>query len=227
MFRSIALMTAPLALLLLAGCMQTSQARKVERSGFLGDYSRLRVGVEGEPLMVFRNPGADFAKYDQILWEPVEIWVDMNSMPTEMPDEDIQVLADLLAMSCKERLAGHYATADELGPSVLRVRLALTEADKSFVPLDLLSTVYPQARVLSELKRWATGSDYFVGGVSAEIELRDGATGEILYQAADRRIGRRSTKGVFDSWSDVKDGFDHWAMLMSASLERERARPSS
>jgi len=39
------------------GCPATYQARSVKPSGFLGDYSQLRPGKEGEALLVYVRPG--------------------------------------------------------------------------------------------------------------------------------------------------------------------------
>lgn len=58
----------------LVGCGTTDQARKVDTSGFLGDYSQLQPGKSGEALLVYRNPGADFSKYDKVLVDPVAVW---------------------------------------------------------------------------------------------------------------------------------------------------------
>lgn len=50
------------ALALLGGCAASQQARNVETSGFLGDdYALLHAGEEGEALLVYRNPNANWA----------------------------------------------------------------------------------------------------------------------------------------------------------------------
>jgi uncharacterized protein YcfL len=48
--------------LMLVGCGSSRQAREVEPQGFLGDYSMLTPGVEGQPLLRYENPNADWAK---------------------------------------------------------------------------------------------------------------------------------------------------------------------
>ena len=49
----------------------TIQGREVVFSGFLDDYSILREGGKGEPLLVYKNPTVDFAAYDKILLDPI------------------------------------------------------------------------------------------------------------------------------------------------------------
>ena len=63
-----------LLLALLAGIYSTGcQATKPSYSGFLGDYGLLQPGGEGEALLVYRNPKADFADYDKVLLDQVTI----------------------------------------------------------------------------------------------------------------------------------------------------------
>ena len=49
------------AIAMLAGCESepTRQVRQVTPSGFLGDYSMLREGGQGEAALVYFNPKAD------------------------------------------------------------------------------------------------------------------------------------------------------------------------
>src|SRR5882724_3558234 len=60
------------------GCPATYQARSVKPSGFLGDYSQLRPGKEGEALLVYVRPGVEWTKYDKIWLEPVTVWGDVK-----------------------------------------------------------------------------------------------------------------------------------------------------
>ena len=54
-------------MLVVTGCAATQEAKSVEKSGFLGDYSLLREGerstikegVEDQALWIYRNPAAD------------------------------------------------------------------------------------------------------------------------------------------------------------------------
>lgn len=54
-------------MLVVTGCAATQEAKSVEQSGFLGDYSLLREGerstikegVEDQALWIYRNPAAD------------------------------------------------------------------------------------------------------------------------------------------------------------------------
>ena len=65
--KSIYLLISFLLICSLIGCPSTHQARKVEDSGFLKDYSRLKKGVGDEALQEYINPAANFSTYDKVL----------------------------------------------------------------------------------------------------------------------------------------------------------------
>ncbi len=79
------------SLAILVGCESepTKQIRPVTTSGFLGDYSMLREGGEGEAALVEVSPKADFAAHDKIILDPVTIG-DLSRAtgfrPTPTPD---------------------------------------------------------------------------------------------------------------------------------------------
>jgi len=56
--------------LLFTACASTKQARNVEPSGFLGDYSKLQEGGKDEALLVYRNPHANISRFNKIIIEP-------------------------------------------------------------------------------------------------------------------------------------------------------------
>jgi hypothetical protein len=211
------------ALSLVAGCATTKQARNVETSGFLGDYSKLHQGAKGEALLVYRNPSADFSKYDKVLLEYVTIWKSPDSSLEKVPHAELRRLSLDLYSQVKRKLEEDYELVDQPGPGVMRLRLALTEAGKSNVALDIFSTIVPQARILSAGKSMATGTESFVGGAAGEAELTDADTGEILFAAVDRRAGGKSFKGSSDPWSDVHYSFAYWAHRIRDRLREERA----
>ena len=211
--------------LALTGCAATHQARSVKPSGFLSDYSQLREGKEGEALLVYVRPGVDWKKYDAILLEPVEVWHDAarTGFLQDVPKDEAQVLADYLDASLRNALKSDYRFVDRPGPGVLRLRVAITEAEGSTVPLDAVSTVIPQMRTLSAVKRLATGTAAFVGKAGVEGELIDGLTDQRLGAAVDRRVGQKRAKGVLNTWDDVQGAFDFWSERLRTRLAELRA----
>ncbi len=206
---------------LVISCAPTQQARDVGESGFLVDYSRLTRGGSEEALYVYRNPAARFSKYDKVLIEPVTVWKSEGSSVAEVPEDDLQNLADLFYRLMREQLEKDYQIVDEAGPGTMRLRVAITEAEKANVVLNVLSTVTP-LRIFSSSKSMATGTHAFVGKAGAEGELTDSETGQVLIQAVDRRAGANSMKGATSSWGDVEQALRYWAERIRTRLAVER-----
>lgn len=93
-----------------SGCAKTQQARRVETSGFLEDYSQLQEGKEDEALLVYINPAADFSLYDKVLLDDVTVWRAADSDLQDVPEEDIEELALELHEAMVENLKEDYET---------------------------------------------------------------------------------------------------------------------
>lgn len=204
-----------------SSCMPIKQARNVEASGFLGDYSALREGKNGEALKIYLNPKYQQTckTYDKVLIEPVGIWVGKNSDTATLSREDKQMLVNHLHGSLVNELGKHYQIVNTLQPGTLRIKTAITEAEGSWVALDTVSSFVPQLLVMSKLKEIATGTGTFVGKASGEVEITDANSGERLAAAVDRMVGNKSVTGVSSKWDDVTRTFDDWSDRMAYRLE--------
>ena len=210
---------APLALLWLSGCAATQEAKSVEKSGFLGDYSMLKEGQrstfkegsEDQALSVYKNPAVDWKKYKKVQLDPVTVWLGPKSQMKDVPAEDRQRLANLLWSKLDEQLRKDYEMTSQPGPDVLRIQVAITEGESSNAVLDTLSSIVPQLRMLSGGKSLATGVSLFTGSASVEAKATDGDTGALLVAAVDRRGGTKSLSGVTNSWNDVEQAYRSWA----------------
>jgi Protein of unknown function (DUF3313)/Putative Ig domain len=209
---------------LLAGCAASQQAREVEQSGFLGqDYELLRPGEEGEALLVYRNPEAPWRSYDKIKLDPVTIWAGKGSEFEDFSEPERQELADTLYTMVHEELSKDFKMVDEFGPGVLRVQVAITDAETSNPTMDTISTVLPQGLLLSQTTGLITGKPGFVGEASVELKATDGETGELVAAAVDRRVGGKSVTGApTDSWDDVRQAYRYWAKQLRYRLCTER-----
>jgi hypothetical protein len=204
----------------LGGCAATQQARKVEPSGFLGNYAQLQEGGEGEAKLVYIDRTANWAGYDKMMIDPVTIWYDADA--SNVPKEEAQVLADYLDASLRHHLKQDYALVDRPGPGVLRLRVAMTEAQGAKTALNLVSTVVPQLRALSTVKKIATGTHAFVGRAGVEAEILDSMSNRRLAAAVDRRVGGKTIKGATSTWDDVQKAFDYWSERIQTRLAELR-----
>ena len=103
---------------------------------------------------------------------------------------------------------------------VLVLHGAITEARKSHPVLNLISTVYPAALVISYGKQLITGTGTGVGDVRVEAELLDGQTGQRMAAAVDERAGTKALRTKFDgTWGDLKLAFDWWSARFVERIE--------
>lgn len=204
----------------LGGCASTQEAKSVEKSGFLGDYSLLKEGErstikegpENQALWIYKNPVADWRKYKKIQLDPVTIWMSQkDSQLKDVSVEDRQRLSALLWSKLDEQLRKDYVMTGQSGPDVMRLQVAITEAGESNAVLDTVTSIIPQTRLLSGMKSVATGVSLFTGSASVEGKMTDTETGTILSEAVDRRGGTKSLSGVTNSWNDVEEAYRFWA----------------
>ena len=217
------------ALLLAGGCAssgptQQDKGRNLDLTGFLKDYSKLRPGGEGKALLTYRNPRADFSRYDKVLIEPVSIWAGDDSALQDVPVPEQQLLVDYLDAAIRNELAKDYEIVSRPHSGTLRIRIAITEAEGSSVVADSISTVIPQLRLLSGAASVASGTQLFVGKAGVEGEVVDAVTGIQLFAAVDRRVGSKDLEGSTDTWHDVQQAFDLWAQRIRTRLAEERTR---
>jgi hypothetical protein len=204
------------------GCASTRQARHVEHSGFLEDYTRLSAGPEGGAALVYRSPGADLSRYDKILLDPVAVWRPKDSKEDEISRADLQAVANRFYSVLHLRLSKDYEMVPAPGRQTLRITVALTKAEQSMPVLDTISSVLPQALIISGLKKLATGKPAFVGEAAAELKMSDAETGAVLFEAVDDRVGAKNLSGVTHSWDDVDEALQYWSERLAFRLCEER-----
>jgi len=224
--------TIPVALLaslfmtfFVAGCATTTEQPKagimgekapLPHSGFLGDYSQLKPGKEGQAALVYLNPAAQWSKYNKIIIEPVQFWA---APDTQVPPSDQEVLASYFYNALKENLQKHFTLVDKPGPDVMKLQTALTDATASTPVLRSASVVIPQVRVLNTAQSLATGSYAFVGTAQAEGQIIDSRTGERLAAAVDKRAGGMGLKAAAQwKWGDAQNAMDYWAQRIAQRI---------
>lgn len=202
------------------------QARKATPSGFLGDYSQLRPGADGEALLRYVNPRVDFRTYNKILLDPVRVYAGRDSKLAKIPRQDLQALVNYLDATLREHLKTDYALVSQPGPGVMRLQVAITEAKGSIVLLDVMSSLTPPGIAVSALKQLVTGSSTATGSVGGECQALDSVSGVRLFAAVDARVGQKYT-GEFDKfnqWRAAQGAFDHWAARLQQELREQRQR---
>lgn len=213
----VVLMTA----LAIGGCA-AGQAKKAKPSGFLGDYSGLQKGGEGQAQLVYVASQIKFSKYTKIIIDPVTIW--RNADTADIPPGEALDLIDDLDDVLRITLDDHYTIVKEPGPDVLRLRVAITEAEGSWRVFDG-SRLDDDDDDDEDRPPPSKSTRSFVGSAGVEAELLDSVSGTRVAAAIDRRVGARTLKPESSTWDDVEDAFRYWADRLRDRLEELRKRP--
>src|SRR5262245_7331517 len=127
------------------------------------------------------------------------------------PKEQEQLTA-LFQTSLTEALSKRYQIVDEAGPGVMRIQVAILDAEAATPGLRSISMVVPQARLLATITRGIMGRYPFVGGGEAAAKITDSMTGELLAAAVDRRVGGGSIKTAATwEWGDAERVIKEWS----------------
>lgn len=214
-----------LGLAVLAPACSTTQQAPVklaelqtgDKCGLLGsDCARLTPGQEGQAALRYVNPEVSWSQYQKILIEPVTFW---GGDTTKVSGADQQALVDYCQQVLHEEIGKKFPLVDQVGPGVMRLQVAITDAEAATPGLRSVSMVIPQARTLNTLKYAATGTYAFVGGAEGEMKLTDAASGQLLAAAVDKRIGGGSLETAAQwKWGDAENVMKAWATQIADRL---------
>ena len=199
--------------LMFVGCARTKHARevKISNSGFLPDYSLLEPGEQGQALLRYLNPKADWPSYQKVLIDPVLIWSRTNALPDVTPKEDLQRLANNFDQMIVNEFGKDYEIVEKPDPRTLRIQVALTNIEQSAGAVDVVTAAPPVGFAISSAQEFVTGKPLLVGEVSAEVKISDARTGQILLMAIDRRLGSKTIQKNIDTWDDANKILELWA----------------
>ena len=225
---------APLMLLslalLCASCSTTVEskpeaAKALESGGTLppavtsffgNDASKLAPGPEGGAALAYVNQNAQWSKYTKIQLMPVEFWAAADS---KVSTQDQQMLTSYFYNKLQADLSKNFTLANQPGPDVITLRVALMDATTAVPGLRSISVIVPQARVLNGVQSLATGSYAFVGSAEGEMKATDSVTGELLAGAVDQRAGGMGIKSAASfQWGDAENAMDYWAQKITDRL---------
>jgi hypothetical protein len=207
----------------LTGCASTRQARDTNMAGFLGDYSQLKPGAEGEALLLYIDPAANISGYNAILMDPIRVYAKGKDSPlSKVPLAELLELINYFDATIREHLAADYAFVTQPGPGTMRLRVAITEAKGAKVGLSAVSSVTPAGIALNGLKMAVSGASTGVGSTGVEMELLDAQSGKRLAAAVDKRVGSKTSS--FGKWQSAKEAFDYWAEKLRLRLMEFRTK---
>jgi hypothetical protein len=199
-----------------AGCGSSRPVRNVQPQGFLGDYSQLTSGAEGEAALRYINPDVDWASYRKVIIAPVTVWQSPGT--ADIHDADLKTAADYLYAQLRTELGKDFQLVDQPGPDTLRVEAALTGAKAANQTMVVVSSVVPIGAAISGSYEYITGKPTFQGEAAAEAKITDAQSGEVLVAAVDQRMGGRALNSATTEWTDVNNILAYWAQQLRFRL---------
>lgn len=137
----------------------------------------------------------------------------------KIPPADQRALVDFFNQKLNEELGKKFQIVSRPGPGVMKLQVALTDAEAATPGLRSVSVIVPQAHALANLKYLATGTLPFVGGAQVEAKVTDSVTGQILGAVADRRLGGGAIEAGFQwQYDDVENAMSLWAKMTAERL---------
>lgn len=201
--------------LALGACAPTKQSSDFKLAdGFLPKPAMLKPGKEDQAALVYIDPTVNFPSYGMILIEPVMVWTTPGTTFDKVPAEQRQAMANDLYAHLNKKISEVCDVVNAPGPGVMRIRVALIDAEQSDPVANTISTYIPQAHVLNLLSAYTFngGVGVFTGSATAEGYATDSVTGQVLWEGADKRAGSNAIgTDTLNSWEDVYNTFDAWS----------------
>lgn len=210
-----------LGLLTLSACSVTEKARIDQANincGLLGSDcgNRLIVGSKDQIGWRYVNPAVKWTGYKQVLLSPVTFW---GADSTKVSAVDQQTLVNYFNQQLQEQLGKQFKLVQQPGPGVMKIEVAMTDAEAATPGLRTITMIVPQAHMLSNLKYLATGTFPFVGGAQAELRISDSVTGQVLIEGVDKRIGGGAAQnGLQWQWGDAEHAINDWSEMLTTRL---------
>jgi hypothetical protein len=195
-------------------------AKRIEFSGFLGDYDQLRrADAFSEFVWGYTKRPLVLREYDRAIVDPVLVSFHSEARGVAIDPQRLAELTTFFRDAVIEELEKVRAVelVDEPGSGVMRLRLAITDID----------VARGAANVGAKVVGAATAGVGFlvpnvdVGGATMECEVLDAETGERLVAVVDTDRGRRmfNFKGM-TAMGDAKSALRGWAKDFRRNLER-------
>ena len=192
----------------------TGQTAPTAAAQFLGsDASLLQPGAEGQAAWVYINPNVQWSNYKQVMLKPVEYWDNPDS---GVSPDDQKMLCSYFLNSLQQNLQKNFTLANQPGPGIMTVQVAIINAEAATPGLRSVSVVIPQARILNYAQSVATGHAAFAGSAEAAFKATDSTTGQLLAESVDKRIGGMAvTTAAQVQWGDAEAAMDYWSQRIA------------
>jgi hypothetical protein len=196
-------------------------AAEPKYSGFLGDnYKNLQPGPEDGAKMRWMKPGVMFGKYNKFMVDSVIFFLADDSEYKGIDPNEVKELADGFNQAIVAAFKDKYPIVAEPGADVARIRIAITGVKESKPVVSGITSILPIGLAVSLVKKGATGSWSGSGTTSAEMEILDSTTSDVIVAAVDEKSAAFGDR--FSKWESAKEAFKFWAEHIVAFIDNTR-----
>ena len=192
--------------LMIAGLLVGCTGRpKVTHSGFLRDYSQLKLEEDGAKR--YLNPSKNLRQYKKFIIDPVVVNFAPNAKGTAIDPAKLKELSDYFRNQLVKGLSKRYRVVRSSGPGVLRIRVAITDIKKTTA----VANIHPGMKM----------SGVGLGGAAMEAEAVDSVSGERVAAIVDSQSGGRLgiTAGL-KKYGHAQQVMDGWVERFVKRLDK-------
>ena len=207
----------------LAISASTGFAADIQYSGFFGNpsvYDLLKPGPEGGAKLRWMKDGVDPKKYDKFMVDSVIFYLADKSDYKGIDPQEMKELADEFNKEIVAAFKDKYPIVAEPGPTVGRIRIAITNIKQSRPGVSAVTSVIPVGIGISLVKKGATGGWSGSGETGVEMMALDSMTNDILVLAVDNRKAEFEQR--FSKWGSATDAFKFWSEMIVKFIDHAR-----
>ena len=157
---------------------------------------------------------ANFAQYQKILIEPVDVLFGRDKELENLSERDLQGRQDYLYNALVQSFGEEFDIVNQPGPGVLRLKASLTSVWFNKASLDYQKQ--------SKYVQLSSFNSFYTGRAAFQADITDSVSGELLGAVVDYRKGwslNNNSKNRWTFWGDAEDAMDKWAERLPSRLQ--------
>lgn len=201
-----------LIVLIFCGALACATETVPKKSGFLSDYSKLTKTPykDAEGAYSYFNPEKPLNLYSKFIVLPVQIHLVQSASASNVLKKDMQKLADYFYSKLIKKLKNSdYKVVQDPGPDTLILRVAITNLEPTNPIVGMSMKPSPKFSGI-----W--------GGASAEAELIDALTGEVVVAVIDTQKGKRYDK--ITRYGNPLEVIERWAKRLIIRMDEAHSK---
>lgn len=202
--------------------------------GFLTDYSNISKTQDDYGSYRYVDSTADFSKYNKLLVDRIKIFFMEDSEYKGIDPDELKALTDYFYEAINKAMGDTYPMVTEVGPDVLRLRIAITDLIPNDTAASVTTLLVPFLWVADAGTGVATGdagATVFTGQATLELEVLDSVSSKQLGARIETKTGQKynyahgianGVKGYINSyskWAYTEKAIDDWAQLLRKRID--------